>query len=73
MAWITARFPKLAAAVGKLRPTRLVLDGEAAVFDEQLVSQFSCCTTLSPRSSAPRRSSWPSTASGSGTGIFNPN
>jgi len=30
----THRFPKLAAAVGKLRPARLVLDGEVAVFDE---------------------------------------
>src|SRR5215813_15153429 len=36
----TQRFPQLAAAVGKLRPTRLVLDGEVAVFDEKLVSQF---------------------------------
>jgi hypothetical protein len=36
----TARFPELAAAIGKLRPGRLVLDGEIAVFDEKLVSQF---------------------------------
>jgi bifunctional non-homologous end joining protein LigD len=36
----TARFPELAAAVGKLRPARLILDGEVGVFDEQVVSQF---------------------------------
>src|SRR5262249_58149671 len=36
----TQRFPQLAAAVGKLRPVRLILDGEVAVFDENLVSQF---------------------------------
>jgi bifunctional non-homologous end joining protein LigD len=36
----TARFTDLAAAIGKLRPGRLVLDGEIAVFDEKLVSQF---------------------------------
>src|SRR5205809_5933899 len=36
----TRRFPKLAGAVGKLRSARLVLDGEVAVFDEKLVSQF---------------------------------
>src|SRR5262249_22281341 len=36
----TKRFPHIAAAVAKLRPARLVLDGEVAVFDEDLVSQF---------------------------------
>ena len=36
----TARFPELAAAVGKLLPARLILDGEVGVFDEQLISQF---------------------------------
>jgi bifunctional non-homologous end joining protein LigD len=36
----TARFPELAAAIVKLRPQVLVLDGEVAVFDEQLVSRF---------------------------------
>src|SRR5207245_1133978 len=36
----TDRFPELAAAVAKLRPTSLILDGEIAVFDKNLVSQF---------------------------------
>src|SRR5262245_38497927 len=36
----TARFRELAAAVAKLWPDVLVLDGEVAVFDEQLVSRF---------------------------------
>src|SRR5262245_62069763 len=36
----TRRFPALASAVAKLRPARLVLDGEVAVFDANLVSQF---------------------------------
>ena len=33
-------FPETAAAVAKLHPDVLVLDGEVAVFDEQLVSRF---------------------------------
>jgi hypothetical protein len=36
----TRRFPELAPAVAKLRPDVLVLDGEVAVFDDQLVSRF---------------------------------
>ena len=36
----THRFPHVAAAIAKLRPQTLVLDGEIAVFDEQLVSRF---------------------------------
>ena len=36
----TRRFPEIAAAVAKLRPDVLVLDGEVAVFDEHLVSRF---------------------------------
>jgi bifunctional non-homologous end joining protein LigD len=36
----TARSRELAAAVAKLRPDILVLDGEVAVFDERLVSRF---------------------------------
>jgi bifunctional non-homologous end joining protein LigD len=35
-----ARFPELVAALAELRPERLVLDGEVAVFDDTLVSQF---------------------------------
>ena len=36
----TARFRELARAIAKLRPDVLVLDGEVATFDEQLVSRF---------------------------------
>jgi bifunctional non-homologous end joining protein LigD len=37
---LTRRFPELAAAVSELAPPTLVLDGEIAVFDQQLVSRF---------------------------------
>src|SRR5688500_14576317 len=36
----SARFRELAAALSGLRTPSLVLDGEVAVFDEDLVSQF---------------------------------
>jgi bifunctional non-homologous end joining protein LigD len=36
----TARFRELAAAIAKLRGDVLVLDGEVAVFDKELVSRF---------------------------------
>src|SRR5262249_33433010 len=36
----TPRFPKIAAAVAKLRPARLLLDGEVVVFDRKRVSRF---------------------------------
>ena len=36
----TARFRELAAAIAKLRADVLVLDGEVAVFDKELVSRF---------------------------------
>ena len=36
----TARFRELAAAIAKLRADVLVLDGEIAVFDKELVSRF---------------------------------
>jgi hypothetical protein len=36
----TARFRELAAAIAKLKPERIVLDGEVAVYDEKLVSRF---------------------------------
>ncbi len=36
----THRFRELAAAIGALRPDTVVLDGEVAVFDEQLISRF---------------------------------
>jgi ATP-dependent DNA ligase len=34
---LTRRVPELAAAVAGLKPSTLVLDGEVAVFDRQLV------------------------------------
>ena len=36
----TRRFRELADAIAKLRPSTLVIDGEVAVFDEELVSRF---------------------------------
>lgn len=36
----TGRFPKIAAAVGKLRPATLLLDGEVVIFDRKRVSRF---------------------------------
>jgi bifunctional non-homologous end joining protein LigD len=36
----TIRYPGVAAAVGRLRPKTVVLDGELAVFDQQLRSRF---------------------------------
>jgi len=37
---LTRRFPELAAAVAALEPPTLLLDGEIAVFDRQLISRF---------------------------------
>jgi bifunctional non-homologous end joining protein LigD len=37
---LTRRFPELAAAVAALQPPTLLLDGEIAVFDNQLLSHF---------------------------------
>ena len=37
---LTLRFPELAAAVAALEPPTLLLDGEIAVFDRQLISRF---------------------------------
>jgi bifunctional non-homologous end joining protein LigD len=34
------RFPEIAAVIAALSATRLILDGEVAIFDEQLVSRF---------------------------------
>jgi len=36
----TGRFPNIAAAIAKLRPTALLLDGEVVVFDKKRVSRF---------------------------------
>ena len=44
----THRFPDIAAAVAKLPPRTLVLDGEVAVFDERLVSRFQLLRELDP-------------------------
>jgi ATP-dependent DNA ligase len=35
-----ARFPDVAAAIARLSPRALILDGEVCVFDANLVSQF---------------------------------
>jgi len=37
---LTARFPELAKAIRAMRPDALILDGEVAVCDEQLVPRF---------------------------------
>jgi hypothetical protein len=44
----TFRFPELAKAVAALPGATLVLDGEVAVFDEQLVSQFEFLAAPNP-------------------------
>jgi bifunctional non-homologous end joining protein LigD len=36
----TDRFPKIAAAISKLRPSTLLLDGEVVIFDPKHVSRF---------------------------------
>jgi len=36
----TRRFPELAAAIAALPATTLILDGEVAIFDDQIVSRF---------------------------------
>jgi len=36
----TSRFPKIVAAIGRLRPATLLLDGEVVVFDRKAVSRF---------------------------------
>jgi bifunctional non-homologous end joining protein LigD len=36
----TDRFPRIAAAIARLRPTTLVLDGEVVIFDRKRVSRF---------------------------------
>ena len=36
----TGRFPEIAAAIARLRPATLVLDGEVVVFDRKQVSRF---------------------------------
>ena len=36
----TSKFPEIVAAIGKLRPSSLLLDGEVVVFDRKNVSRF---------------------------------
>jgi ATP-dependent DNA ligase len=45
----TRRFADLAAAVAKLSARTLVLDGEVAIFDEQLRSRFEWAAGAGPR------------------------
>jgi ATP-dependent DNA ligase len=37
---LTTRFPELAEAIRAMRSDALILDGEVAVYDEQLLSRF---------------------------------
>jgi bifunctional non-homologous end joining protein LigD len=45
---LTARFPELAAAIASLRAETLVLDGEVALYDEQLLSRFEWMRRVPP-------------------------
>jgi ATP-dependent DNA ligase len=47
----TRRFADLAAAVVKLSARTLVLDGEVAIYDQQLRSRSSGCASRTPMSS----------------------
>jgi len=57
------RFREIAAAVASLAMPMLVLDGEIAVFDQQLRSRFELLRGPGPTLSAPRRCTSPSTFS----------
>jgi ATP-dependent DNA ligase len=57
----TRRFHDLAMAVGKLSARTLVLDGEIAIYDQQLRSRFDCCASRTQTPSRRRRCSWRST------------
>lgn len=57
------RFAELAAAIRALPPATLILDGEVAIFDEQLISRFEWFRKRPEMSPPRRRSTWPSTAS----------
>jgi ATP dependent DNA ligase domain len=65
----TARFPELAQAVAALPGTKLVLDGEVAVFDEQLLSQFELLAEPHPEIVTTRPCTWSSTSSTHEVGI----
>ena len=59
----TRRFADLAAAVPKLSARTLVLDGEVAIYDQQLRSRSTGCASPTPRPSPRHRRSWRSTCS----------
>ena len=65
----TARFRELAEAIAKLRADVLVLDGEVAVFDKELVSCFHLLGDNDTAVCARRRSTSASTSSRSGGAI----
>ena len=54
----TKRFPELVAAIRGLRWRSLILDGEVAVYDEQLVSRFEWLRHGKPLGSPRHRCSW---------------
>ena len=68
----TARFRELAAAIAKLRADVLVLDGEIAIFDKELVSRFHLLGDDDTRPVHPADLSSGSTSSRSGVGICAP-
>jgi bifunctional non-homologous end joining protein LigD len=57
------RFPDLASAVAKLTGRTLVLDGEVAIYDQQLRSRFGWLLEPGPEASLPRPRSWRSICS----------
>lgn len=59
----TKRFADLVTAIRALAPDTLILDGEVAIFDKNLVSRFEWMRHGKPPASPRRRCSWPSTAS----------
>ncbi len=48
----TKRFADIAAAITKLSARTLVLDGEVAVYDQQLRSRFACLRETEPDAAA---------------------
>ena len=58
----TSRFPGIVAALRKLDANALVLGGEVAVYDAQLVSRFEWLRHASPSDLSTPRSSWCSIA-----------
>lgn len=65
---LTRRFPEIAAAaLTKLKPKTCILDGEVAVFDENLVFRFESLRHLNHGDLATHRCSWCLIFSSSGT------